>query len=197
MKARIHAARLAARIILRMLWSKSNGRDAGEFLRSALDLATVDLKLTVERVPAILAENQIAGVLDTNLMRIKLATKFRSTSQRFTLAHEFGHLILHPGQVYFRDRELSAPGAHRDYVELEADAFAAEFLMPRNFLHRVFSEMFGGPIDGTIPNPDLADAVGGGLGARFKWTPHAFASLSPLQRACAIASVFCLIGTAI
>ena len=188
MKPRVYAARLAARVLLRRIWSKSEVKDPREVLHGALDLAAQDLKLKVERVPAILGDNQIAGVLDRLAKRIQVATKFRHTSQRFTCAHEIAHFILHPGTIYFRDRELSAPGNHREYFEIEADAFAAEFLMPRNYLGPVFRDMFGGPIDGTIPNPDLVVAVGTGKATRTKWTPEEFASLSPLMRASAITS---------
>jgi hypothetical protein len=188
MKPVVYAARIAARVQLLKIWSTSDAGDPHEVLGSALDLVANNLNLKVERVPAILGENQIAGILDRAEKRIQVATKFRSTSQRFTLAHEIGHFILHPGRIYFRDRELSAPGNHREYFEIEADAFAAEFLMPRRFIDRVFREMFGARIDGTIPNPDLVAAVGVARGTGPRWTAREFASLSPLVRASAIAS---------
>jgi hypothetical protein len=51
--------------------------------------------------------------------------------QRFTAAHELGHFVLeHEGSF---DREVRMPGhtEGRDPREVEADAFAAEFLMPK------------------------------------------------------------------
>lgn len=51
--------------------------------------------------------------------------------QRFTAAHELGHFVLeHEGSL---DREVRMPGhtQGRDPREVEADAFAAEFLMPK------------------------------------------------------------------
>lgn len=51
--------------------------------------------------------------------------------QRFTAAHELGHFVLeHEGSL---DREVRMPGHTygRDPREIEADAFAAEFLMPK------------------------------------------------------------------
>jgi hypothetical protein len=187
MEASVYRARLSARFLLVKLWSKADEKDPRAFLSASLDKATAELGLAVERVPSILGENQIAGELDRRRMTLRIATKFRATSQRFTLAHEIGHLHLHPGKIYFRDRELSAPGVHREYVEVEADAFAAEFLMPRVFLIRVFGDMFGGPIDGRIANPELASAVGAGLAARLQRTPQELASVTPLQRASAVA----------
>lgn len=63
--------------------------------------------------------------------------------QRFTIAHELGHLLLHEGKpliidhsvmVNFRD-ETSSLGTNNE--EIEANGFAAEVLMPR---HMVFSQ---------------------------------------------------------
>lgn len=63
--------------------------------------------------------------------------------QRFTIAHELGHLIIHRYatphadgryQVRFRD-ERSATGSVRE--EIEANQFAAEFLMPERDVRRL------------------------------------------------------------
>jgi len=55
--------------------------------------------------------------------------------QRFTVAHELGHLRLHPGKELFLDHvrvnlrdDVSSLGTDRE--EREANAFAAELLMP-------------------------------------------------------------------
>lgn len=63
--------------------------------------------------------------------------------QRFTIAHELGHFLLHKKtqdifvdkqfQVHFRD-ENSTTG--QDIQELEANAFAAAILMPKELLMR-------------------------------------------------------------
>lgn len=57
--------------------------------------------------------------------------------QRFTIAHELGHLVLHKGRplvvdhvrVNFRDANSSAA---TDLEEIQANAFAAAVLMPRD-----------------------------------------------------------------
>lgn len=56
--------------------------------------------------------------------------------QRFTVAHELGHLCLHPGKELILDHvrvnlrdDTSSSGTDRQ--EREANAFAAELLMPR------------------------------------------------------------------
>jgi Zn-dependent peptidase ImmA (M78 family) len=59
--------------------------------------------------------------------------------QRFTVAHELGHLLLHPDEsyvdrgfsVYYRD-EKSATA--EDLAEMQANQFAADLLMPRAML---------------------------------------------------------------
>ena len=53
MKPRIYAARIAARVLLRRIWAKSEVKDPREVLRGALSLAARELKLNVEHVPAI------------------------------------------------------------------------------------------------------------------------------------------------
>jgi len=57
--------------------------------------------------------------------------------RRYTIAHELGHLVLHKGRplvvdhvrVNFRD---AASSTATDYEEIQANAFAAELLMPRD-----------------------------------------------------------------
>ena len=60
--------------------------------------------------------------------------------QRFTIAHEFGHFLLHQGieehvdhgyRVNFRNEESSLA---RDVEEIEANFFAASLLMPKRML---------------------------------------------------------------
>lgn len=65
-----------------------------------------------------------------------------ASRQRFTIAHELGHFLLHrtvsnvfidAAPVFFRD-EASSEGSLRQ--EIEANAFAAELLMPEQFLRQ-------------------------------------------------------------
>ena len=77
-----------------------------------------------------LPENAVIGV----------NSKQAPVRQRFTMAHEFGHLLLHEGlkqhsdtsfKVNYRDRTSSEA---TDVDEVEANFFAACILMPRIFL---------------------------------------------------------------
>jgi Zn-dependent peptidase ImmA (M78 family) len=63
------------------------------------------------------------------------------TRQRFSIAHEIGHLILHTKKLFvdrvvridFRD---STSSLAIDNEEISANVFAAELLMPRDFIER-------------------------------------------------------------
>jgi hypothetical protein len=66
-------------------------------------------------------------------------SRIAETRAKFTLAHEFGHVIIpwHSGTIFsFSDSEKQAEGADMAYWEMEAEAnrFAAELLMPREWL---------------------------------------------------------------
>lgn len=69
--------------------------------------------------------------------------------RRFTLAHELGHLLLHAGTELHIDRfvmrmrdERTSEGT--DEAEIEANRFAAEILMPEDFLRSDLNEL--GPV---------------------------------------------------
>lgn len=52
--------------------------------------------------------------------------------QRFTIAHELGHFVLHrTSQDNFRDVIFTRRSMGRDLMEREADSFAAALLMPK------------------------------------------------------------------
>jgi Zn-dependent peptidase ImmA (M78 family) len=101
----------------------------------------VALGIVVVREPF---KGDISGMLYREGGRILIGVNSSQAQvrQRFTIAHEIGHFRLHPGhdvhidrdiKVDFRD-EVSSLAIHRE--EIEANAFAAELLMPRRFLQR-------------------------------------------------------------
>jgi len=54
--------------------------------------------------------------------------------QRFTMAHEFGHFVLHKSQLEKRGRwedELLMRSDERNLIEKQANEFASELLMPK------------------------------------------------------------------
>lgn len=81
--------------------------------------------------------------------RIIVVNKEHSTErQRFTIAHELGHLMLHKGQpvhvdegfrINLRDRRSATA---EDVEEVEANAFAADLLMPAKWLRADVEQQF-------------------------------------------------------
>jgi Zn-dependent peptidase ImmA (M78 family) len=57
-----------------------------------------------------------------------------ATRQRFTLAHEIAHLRLHNGVFIDRLVRVNWRDGTSDPEEVQANAFAAELLMPRRFM---------------------------------------------------------------
>src|SRR6266481_2962578 len=82
---------------------------------------------------------RVAGLLDRQAKEIAVATQFSKEIVRFTAAHEIGHWLLHPGEIMHRDRPvegLSRDVGRRPPFEVEADYFAACFLMPENLVRK-------------------------------------------------------------
>jgi Zn-dependent peptidase ImmA (M78 family) len=83
--------------------------------------------------------------------------------QRFTLAHELGHLLLHPVGEEFRD---AAPGmSSHPPTEIQANAFACALLMPRAMLEPLLYES-SYSIDEMAQMFDVAPQA---LGLRVEW----------------------------
>lgn len=80
----------------------------------------------------------VSGMLlrDGGRILIGLNETHSERRQRFSIAHELGHLVLHRGKPLFVDHTVrvnlrdsrSATGTERE--EIEANAFAAQLLMP-------------------------------------------------------------------
>lgn len=88
---------------------------------------------------------EAAGIIDHESQQIYLSGRFPYTTQRFTGAHEIGHLIMHPGLRHHRDRPITGTQTNRSLQEREADYFAACFLAPKKQVHDAFIARFGEP----------------------------------------------------
>ncbi len=86
---------------------------------------------------------EVAGVIDRQRRTVIISRNYDEKVQRFTAAHELGHALLHEQQVLHRDRPLDGSTLNRSIVELEADKFAAAFLMPAKQVQKVFNEIYG------------------------------------------------------
>lgn len=117
--------------------------------------------LTVEYPQFYPGNPDVAGFLDRDKKLVGVVSTAPLSSQRFTLAHELGHYVLHTDSLAFRDRSLSAPDVSRERPpeEREADAFAAELLMPRKLVARVFQTIFGDGSDPIVYDGEFVEAL--------------------------------------
>ena len=98
----------------------------------------LDVTLVVERL-----DRNVSGLLFRRgeEKAIGINATHSPQRQRFTVAHELGHLRLHPGRELILDHvrvnlrdDVSSLGTDRE--EREANAFAAELLMPAGEITR-------------------------------------------------------------
>jgi Zn-dependent peptidase ImmA (M78 family) len=105
---------------------------------------------------------EIAGMLDRQRRFVAVSTRFDYPVQRFTGAHEIGHVVLHRHQVMHRDRPIFNidKAAKKHPVEQEADYFAACFLAPEQLVVAAYKARFG--IGPPLPlNDDIAFHLAG------------------------------------
>lgn len=97
-------------------------------------------------------QNEVSGLLmrGPNGVIIAVERDQPTTRQRFTIAHEIGHLVLHDQEEVRIDRSFPLrfrsqhSSSAEDVEEIEANAFAASLLMPAALLRR---EMHGLALD--------------------------------------------------
>jgi Zn-dependent peptidase ImmA (M78 family) len=131
---------------------------------------------------------EIAGILERSVKRIILAGKFPLYMKRFTLAHELGHLLLHPDLESLREAPSIGDRRYRKPLkEREADLFAAEFQMPTKMVRDLFVRRFGQPIDASSIDEEVAFYFGDGHSA------DELRRMQPIERAKIFASVPSLI----
>lgn len=93
-------------------------------------------------------EGEVSGMLyryDEGGAVIGVNSTHAQTRQRFTVAHEIGHLVMHKGQPMFVDRfvRVNWRNGASAVEEVEANAFAAELLMPRRLVQREVERALG------------------------------------------------------
>ena len=84
-------------------------------------------------------DKNISGAFDRRTKKIYLDKTDPKTRKIFTLAHELGHYFLHQnvqGDIFDRDKTLRET---KDPKEKEADAFAAELLMPEQSIREYWT----------------------------------------------------------
>lgn len=85
-------------------------------------------------------ENDILGFYDEEGSNKTIFIKKNDyyLRQRFTVGHELGHFILHREWAKSANYEMlrTDDGFNKNEIELEADAFAANLLVPKKFLEK-------------------------------------------------------------
>lgn len=116
------------------------------------------------------AEDELSGFLLRDLSRQKaiigVNDRHSKNRQRFTIAHELGHYLLHEQEKLHVDRRFqiqlrngnSSKGESEE--EKEANLFAAELLMPVSFIRRDLAEVEGLDLEDDATVSVLAEKYG-------------------------------------
>ncbi len=83
-------------------------------------------------------KNKVSGFIDFDEPRIYINSDIPTTRKMFTIAHELGHWVLHKDdhEDYQPLQMRSNKYEDKPVIEKEADAFAANLLVPTNLLKR-------------------------------------------------------------
>lgn len=88
---------------------------------------------------------RLGGFLNRAARLVAIADQLKPRTKRFTLAHELGHVLLHPGMHHHREMPIHGLGEPREPAELEelqANHFAGCLLVPTSLLKKAFWSMF-------------------------------------------------------
>jgi Zn-dependent peptidase ImmA (M78 family) len=133
MKGRVYAVRQAKKLLSQYRSAHGEDLEPGNF---EIDVHAIAQHMGVNVVTHEFSEN-ISGVFfrkDDNL-HLGVNSQHHKHRQRFTIAHEIGHYLLHSNQMLHYDRpEVETMHFRADNIsnlnEIEANHFAAELLMP-------------------------------------------------------------------
>jgi Zn-dependent peptidase ImmA (M78 family) len=148
-------------------------------LRSAVGMESgpVDVEMVAKAVGATLTfeplKEDLSGVLvkDKDRVVIGVNSEHPYSRQRFTIAHEIGHLVLkHQGELFIDHvvmRRDSRSAQAIDRQEIEANQFAAELLMPEDLVLQSAKKCYDQ--SGSLPQRQLIEQ----LAREFKVSPQA------------------------
>lgn len=147
--------------------------DQNKIYQAPVDVEDIAAKMGLD-VHASPTDMNISGFLLRDVARRRAAIGVNNNHsvnrQRFTIAHEIGHFLLHEGDVHFDRVDGSDQGLRlnfrsdssiegSDESEIEANVFAAELLMPLKFLAKDVVAL--GPLDMLSDNDDQLKALAG------------------------------------
>lgn len=102
--------------------------------------------------------SEVAGIIDREKNVVSISQQFLPPVQRFTLAHELAHAVLHPnGGSMHRDLPLEKSGSVQRPEEIQANYFASMFLMTDRLVLQQFGACF------RIRQFELTDEMAGAL----------------------------------
>ncbi len=117
--------------------------DIDEIIRKAMENGFIDeycvdiekiiLKQDIELAKEDM-ESHLSGYLKLNegKWKIGINRNHHPKRQRYTMAHEFAHYVLHRGKYdSFEDEEIYFRNGNASSIEFKADEFAASLLMPK------------------------------------------------------------------
>lgn len=115
-------------------------REAGVFGQFPVPLETVAGNLGF-KTAGFRDKPDLSGAINHERRTIYVNQDDPIIRQRFTLAHEIGHAVLHKGDsVWDLRANIDRP---RERKEIEANNFAANLLMPKDFFSGVWSRSGG------------------------------------------------------
>lgn len=135
---------------------KARGKAAKLLAKYKIDSAPIDVKELAKKEGCKLTQfegqNDISGMLKRFDKKNVIAynDSHPETRKRFTIAHEIGHLICHYDRDVFVDKTQrvnfrnARSGLAIDQQEIEANAFAASLLMPKNLIEQEASSLISG-----------------------------------------------------
>ncbi len=134
------------------------GRQVADLLRDAPRKKAVDVELIAGRLGADVRRRDLDPELSGLMQRrgrevvIGINEHHLPARQRFTIAHELGHWLLNHGDTVVdnvqRRDAVSSQGT--DVNEMEANAFAAELLMPSSWLREEVPPRMLSPLDEDV-----------------------------------------------
>ncbi len=115
-----------AQAILSQYWNRQIPVDPAQIARDAGAQIFADYSMSAD---------DLSGCFDieNGVPTIRFNPDDAWVRQRFTIAHELGHMILGHGRA-MRDNSQNYRESANHYIEREANTFAAELLMPREVI---------------------------------------------------------------
>lgn len=80
-----------------------------------------------------------------NLFEIGINSKHHSNRQKFSMAHEYAHYLLHRDKIddLSKGEQILHRNSERNSIEYQANNFAAELLMPKYLVQKAASATSG------------------------------------------------------